>query len=36
MNKPSAARDGSDEFAAEIVANGPIPESAVTEMTRIR
>jgi hypothetical protein len=24
------------EFAAEVVADGPIPESAKTEMTRIR
>jgi len=35
--KPSAALDGRDnEFAAEVVADGPIPQSAVTEMTRIR
>jgi len=26
----------SDAFAAEVVADGPIPKSAETEMTRIR
>ena len=35
--KPSAAMDGvENEFAAVAVADGPIPESAQTEMTRIR
>ena len=35
--KPSAAMDGvENEFAAVAVADGPIPENAKTEMTRIR
>ena len=36
-NKPGAAMDGEEnEFAAQVVAHGPIPKSAETEMTRIR
>ena len=35
--KPSAAMDGvENELAAMAVAEGPIPKSAETEMTRIR
>ena len=35
--KPHAALDGDQNvFAAETVADGPIPKSAETEMTRIR
>jgi len=35
--KPNAALDGEkNEFAAEAVADGPIPESAQTEMLHIR